>query len=189
VICACPCTHIPSLHACSMLTRWPFCHRSLCGRIFESKIISHSGAESAGRASDRRRGRGGGREAAARGCRRSVLLPCSARRCPARKPPMHELCRCTCVSGRVPSVGFHNYIVIFSNARGLRPDNSRSIFEFPENAVDIAQSRHVGCAERNGHGDGSSVRIVDRASTLSSYDMGEAYQGSNSPEAAADTRI
>ena len=48
---------------------------------------------------------------------------------------------------------------------------------------------NAGCAERNGHGDGSSVRLVDRASTVSSYGMGAAYQGSNSPEPAADTRI
>ena len=187
--CARPCTALAPLHARSMLTRLPLCRRPLLGRIFESNDISHSAVESARRACDQRRGRARARKAVARGCLRSVPAACSVRRCPARKPPMHALCRCTCVSGRVPSVGFHNYIVIFSNARGLRPDNSRSIFEFPENAVDIAPSRHAGRAERNGHGDGSSVRLVDRASTLSSYGMGEAYQGSNSPEAAADTRI
>jgi len=75
------------------------------------------------------------------------------------------------------------------NAQVYRPDSSRSTLEFPENAADIAPSRHAGRAERNGHGDGSSVRLVDRASTVSSYDMGAAYQGSNSPEPAADTRI
>ena len=180
-----PCTFARLLNA----DRMPLCRRSMLGRILESKHISHIDVESASRACDPRRGRGRAREALARGRGRFVSWSCSARRRPARKPPMHALCRCACVSGRVPSVGFHNYIVIFSNARGLRPYNSRSIFEFPENAVDIAPSRHVGCAERNGHGDGSSVRIVDRASTLSSYGMGEACQGSNSPEAAADTRI
>ena len=102
---------------------------------------------------------------------------------------MHALCRCACVNGRVPLGGFHNYIVIASNAQGLRPDNSRSTLEFPENAADIAPSRHNGRAERNGHGDGSSVRLVDRASTLSLYGMGSAYQGSNSAEPAADTHI
>jgi hypothetical protein len=47
----------------------------------------------------------------------------------------------------------------------------------------------AGRADRNGHGDGLSVRLVDRASTLSSHGMGAAYQGSNSPEPAADTHI
>ena len=37
-----------------------------------------------------------------------------------------------CVIGRVPLGGFHNYVVIISNARGLRPDNSRSTLNFPE---------------------------------------------------------
>ena len=108
----------------------------------------------------------------------------------ARKSPEHALCCCTCVSSRVPLGGFHNYIVIISNARDLRPDNSRSTLEFPEIAPsDLSALGNAGCAERNGHGDGSSVRLVDRASTVSSYGMGAAYQGSNSPEPAADTRI
>jgi hypothetical protein len=189
VKCARPYIPIPPLQACSMLTCWTVCHRSLCGRIFESKNISCSVVESAGCASDRRRGRGGACEAAARGCRRSVPAACSARRCLARKSPEHALCCCTCVSSRVPLGGFHNYIVINSNARDLRPDNSRSTLEFPEIAPSDLSARHAGCAERNGHGDGSSVRLVDRASTVSSYGMGAAYQGSNSPEPAADTRI
>ena len=172
-----------------MLTCWTVCHRSLCGRIFESKNISCSVVESAGCASDRRRGRGGACEAAARGCRRSVPAACSARRCLARKSPEHALCCCTCVSSRVSLGGFHNYIVINSNARDLRPGNSRSTLEFPEIAPSDLSARHAGCAERNGHGDGSSVRLVDRASTVSSYGMGAAYQGSNSPEPAADTHL
>ena len=55
----------PPLHTHSTLARvleltcWTVCHRSLCGHIFESKNISHSVVESAGCASDRRRGRGG----------------------------------------------------------------------------------------------------------------------------------
>ena len=84
---------------------------------------------------------------------------------------------------------FISILYIHTNAQVYQPDNSRSTLEFPENAADIAPSRHAGRAERNGHGGGSSVRIVERASTLSSYDMGAAYQGSNSPEPAADTRI
>ena len=140
-----PCTPIAPLRAsaCSMLTRWTVCHRSLCGRIFESKNISCSVVESAGCASDRRRGRGGACEAAARGCRRSVPAACSARRCLARKSPEHALCCCTCVSSRVPLGGFHNYIVINSNARDLRPDNSRSTLEFPEIAPSDLSARRT----------------------------------------------
>ena len=187
--CARPCTPIPPLHACSMLTRWTLCCRSLLGRIWESKNIPHIVVGSASRSCGHCWGRGRARKALARGCGRCVLLPCSARRCPARKSPTHALCRRACVNGRGPLGGFHNYILILSNARGLQLDNSPSTLEFPENAADIAPSRHAGRAERNGHGDGSSVRLVDRASTLSSYGMGATYQGSNSPEPAADTRI
>ena len=50
-------------------------------------------------------------------------------------------------------------------------------------------SARRSCGAQRSHGDGSSVRLVDRASTLSSYGMGATYQGSNSPEPAADTRI
>jgi hypothetical protein len=143
VKCARPYIPIPPLQACSMLTCWTVCHRSLCGRIFESKNISCSVVESAGCASDRRRGRGGACEAAARGCRRSVPAACSARRCLARKSPEHALCCCTCVSSRVPLGGFHNYIVIISNARDLRPDNSRSTLEFPEIAPSDLSARRT----------------------------------------------
>ena len=125
---------------------------------------------------------------------RARLRPlCGAQVACASSSGAQVACACTfghtCVNCHLPLGGFHNYIIILSNARGLWPDNSRSIFEFPENAVDIAPSRHAGRAERNGHGDGSSIPLVERASTLSSYGMGAAYQGSNSPEPAADTRI
>ena len=189
VICARPCTPIPPLHACSMLTCLPLCHRSVLGRIWESKNISHIGVDSVGRACDPRRGRGRAREAVARGRGRSAFAVLCVSSFGAQ-----AACACTllshmCVNGRVPLGGFHNYIVVVSNAWGLWPDNSRSTLEFPEIAPSDLSARHAGCAERNGHGDGSSVRLVDRASTVSSYGMGAAYQGSNSPEAAADTRI
>ena len=92
--------------------------------------MAHIGVDSARRACEWRRGRGGAREAAARGFRRSVPAACSARRCPARKSPMHALCRRTYVSGRVPLGIFHSYIVILSNDRVRRPDNSRATLEF-----------------------------------------------------------
>ena len=68
-----PCTPIPPLHACSMLTCLLLCHRSLLGRIFESKNISHIGVDSARRACHLRRGRARAREAVSRGLGRSVL--------------------------------------------------------------------------------------------------------------------
>jgi hypothetical protein len=74
-----PCTPIAPLHACSMLIRWTLCHRSLCGRIWESKNISHIDVESSSRACDRRRGWARTRKAVARSCGRSVSRPCSAR--------------------------------------------------------------------------------------------------------------
>ena len=70
--CARPCTPIPPLHACSMLTRWTLCRRSLPGRILESNDISHTGAGSERRAYARCRDRARAREAVARGCGRSV---------------------------------------------------------------------------------------------------------------------
>jgi hypothetical protein len=126
VQCARPCTPIPPLHACSMLTRWTLCCRSLLGRIWESKNIPHIVVGSASRSCGHCWGRGRARKALARGCGRCVLLPCSARRCPARKSPTHALCRRACVNGRGPLGGFHNYILILSNARGLQLDNSPS---------------------------------------------------------------
>ena len=110
--CARPCTPIPPLHACSMLTRWTLCCRSLLGRIWESKNIPHIVVGSASRSCGHCWGRGRARKALARGCGRCVLLPCSARRCPARKSPTHALCRRACVNGRGPLGGFHNYILI-----------------------------------------------------------------------------
>ena len=188
------CAALP-LHTHSTLARLldadrlPLCHRSVLGRIVESKNFSHTDVDSAGRACDPRRGRGRAREAVARGRGRSAFAVLCVSSFGAQ-----AACACTllshmCVNGRVPLGGFHNYIVVVSNARGLWPDNSRSTLEFSEIAPSDLSARHAGCAERNGHGDGSSVRLVDRASTVSSYGMGEAYQGSNSPEAAADTRI
>ena len=145
------CTPIPPLHACSMQTCLPLCHRSVLGRIWESKNFSHIGVDSAGRACDPRRGRGRAREAVARGRGRSVLLPCFA--CPrlARKPPVHVLCCRTCVNGRVPLGGFHNYIDVVSNARGLWPDNSRSTLEFPEIAPigSLRSARRLCGAQRS----------------------------------------
>jgi hypothetical protein len=99
----------PPLHTISFLAslldadRLPLCLRSVLGRIWESKNFSQIDVESASRACDRRRGRARAREAAARRCGRSVFF--AARHCPARKSPMHALCRCTCVSSRVPLEG------------------------------------------------------------------------------------
>jgi hypothetical protein len=52
--------------------RMPLCRRSMLGRIFESKHISHIDVESASRACDPPRGRGRAREALARGRGRFV---------------------------------------------------------------------------------------------------------------------
>ena len=185
----------PPLHTHSIparlleLTRCTLCHRSVLGRIWESKNFSHIGVDSAGRACDPRRVRGRARKAVARGRGRSAFAVLCVSSFGAQAASVHVLCCRTCVNGCVPLGGFHNYIVVVSNGWGLWPDDSRSTLEFPEIAPSDLSARHAGRAERNGHRDGSSVRLVDRASTLSSYGMGAAYQGSNSPEAAADTRI
>ena len=59
--------------ACAMLTCCSACRRTMRGRIFESKNISHIGVDSARRACHLRRGRARAREAVARGLGRSVL--------------------------------------------------------------------------------------------------------------------
>ena len=41
------------------------------------------------------------------------------------------------MNGRVPLGGFNNYTIIISNARGLRPDHSRSTLAFPEIATSL----------------------------------------------------
>ena len=64
-----PCTFARLLDA----DRMSLCRRPMLGRIWESKKILHSAVESAGRACDRRRGRGRAREALARGCARCAL--------------------------------------------------------------------------------------------------------------------
>ena len=86
--CARPCTPIPPLHACSMLTRWTLCRRSLLGRILESNDILHTGVGSESRAYARCRDRARAREAVARGCGRSV----SWRAQGASVPPSLESC-------------------------------------------------------------------------------------------------
>ena len=91
--------------------RLPLCHRSVLGRIFESKNMSHTDVDSAVRACDLRRGRGRAREAVAHGRGRSVLLPCFVCPRPARKPPVHGLCCRTFVSCRVPFGGIYIYSV------------------------------------------------------------------------------
>ena len=135
--CARPCIAHCTLARLLDADRMPLCRRSMLGRILESKHISHIDVESASRACDPRRGRARAREALARGRGRLVSWPCSARHRPARKSPEHALCRCTCVNGRVPLGGFNNYTIIISNARGLRPDHSRSTLAFPEIAPSL----------------------------------------------------
>ena len=98
-----PCTFARLLDA----DRMSLCRRPMLGRIWESKKILHSAVESAGRACDRRRGRGRAREALARGFARCALIVLFVRRRPARKSPTHALCRRACVSGRVSLGGFH----------------------------------------------------------------------------------
>jgi hypothetical protein len=122
-------------------------------------------------------GSGGARKALARGCGRCVLLPCSARRCPARKSPTHALCRRACVNGRVPLGGFHNYILILSNARGLQLDNSPSTLEFPESAPDIAPSRVLG-ARRSCGAQRSWRRLIGSARGSSEHPVIVWYGGS-----------
>ena len=175
--CARPCTPIPPLHACSMLTRWTLCCRSLLGRIWESKNIPHIVVGSASRSCGHCWGRGRARKALARGCGRCVLLPCSARRCPARKSPTHALCRRACVNGRGPLGGFHNYILILSNARGLQLDNSPSTLEFPESAADIAPSRVLG-ARRSCGAQWSWRRLIGSARGSSEHPVIVWYGGS-----------
>jgi hypothetical protein len=177
VQCARPCTPIPPLHACSMLTRWTLCCRSLLGRIWESKNIPHIVVGSASRSCGHCWGRGRARKALARGCGRCVLLPCSARRCPARKSPTHALCRRACVNGRGPLGGFHNYILILSNARGLQLDNSPSTLEFPESAADIAPSRVLG-ARRSCGAQWSWRRLIGSARGSSEHPVIVWYGGS-----------
>ena len=122
-------------------------------------------------------GRGRARKALTRGCGRCVLLPCSARRCPARKSPTHALCRRACVNGRVPLGGFHNYILILSNARGLQLDNSPSTLEFPESAADIAPSRVLG-ARRSCGAQWSWRRLIGSARGSSEHPVIVWYGGS-----------
>ena len=190
-----PCTPIPPLHACSMLTCLLLCHRSLLGRIFESKNISHIGVDSARRACHLRRGRARAREAVARGLGRSVLCRVLCYPRPARKPPVHGICCRTFVSCRVPFSGIYIYIVYKCVCPWLSADHSR---ETSENGISIPSTRHADAAwpatprsnaERTGHVVGSSVRIVDQANPHPPYGIGTALQGSNSPEPAADTRI
>jgi hypothetical protein len=87
--------------------RMPLCRRSMLGRIFESKHISHIDVESASRACDPPRGRGRAREALARGRGRFVSWPCSG----ASSSGAQVACACTfghtCVSGSVSFSGFH----------------------------------------------------------------------------------
>ena len=119
--CARPCTPIPPLHACSMLTRWTLCRRSLPGRILESNDISHTGVGSERRAYARCRDRARAREAVARGCGRSVsCMACSGRQCRPRSKRVvaARALSCTCMSSalrlsrsappaRCPSVSLH----------------------------------------------------------------------------------
>jgi hypothetical protein len=133
-----PCTPIPPLHACSMLTCLPLCHRSLLGRIFESKNISHIGVDSARRACHLRRGRARAREAVARGLGRSVLCRVLCYPRPARKPPVHGICCRTFVSCRVPFSGIYIYIVYKCVCPWLSADHSR---ETSENGISIPSTR------------------------------------------------
>ena len=133
-----PCTPIPPLHACSMLTCLLLCHRSLLGRIFESKNISHIGVDSARRACHLRRGRARAREAVARGLGRSVLCRVLCYPRPARKPPVHGICCRTFVSCRVPFSGIYIYIVYKCVCPWLSADHSR---ETSENGISIPSTR------------------------------------------------
>ena len=141
-----PCTPIPPLHACSMLTCLLLCHRSLLGRIFESKNISHIGVDRARRACHLRRGRARAREAVARGLGRSVLCRVLCYPRPARKPPVHGICCRTFVSCRVPFSGIYIYIVYKCVCPWLSADRSRATREISENGISIPSLGMAGDA-------------------------------------------
>ena len=129
-----------------MLTCLPLCHRSLLGRIFESKNISHIGVDSARRACHLRRGRARAREAVARGLGRSVLCRVLCYPRPARKPPVHGICCRTFVSCRVPFSGIYIYIVYKCVCPWLSADRSRATREISENGISIPSLGMAGDA-------------------------------------------
>ena len=70
---------LPADSAFAMLTCCTLCRRPLRRRIEEPKNIPHIVVDKSARAFHRCGGRGGPREAVARGCARTVLQACSAR--------------------------------------------------------------------------------------------------------------